>query len=206
MWFRTYQENFSGKDEKFIRLSNGFNTIQAIFRRDDFLGVEDIDFTIESKKKAGQMREQMKLQFAAKLPMILQDPAVPKITKSIAFQYSLKLDGHSRDMQQILNPYFSPEQVDARRKIEYINNDIVPQIENPNVELMTYYVIWQSAMDTKAKDTALKNLEKGMANIIQTQPMMNPTMNGMANVSAAQTQSAAIQSQGKQVESLQTIS
>ena len=95
----------------------------------------------------GQIREQMKLQFAAKLPMILQDPNVPKITKSIAFQYSLKLDGHSRDMQQILNPYFSPEQLDARRLVEYIDNGIYPEIENPNAELMTYYVIWQSAME-----------------------------------------------------------
>lgn len=176
MWFRTYQENFSNSDEKFVRLSNGFNTNQMIFRRDDFLGVEDIDFSIESKKKAGQMREQMKLQFNAKLPMILQDPNVPKITKSIAFQYSLKLDGHSREMQQILNPYFSPEQVDARRKVEYLDNNIVPEIEDPNVELMTYYVIWQSAMDTPAKTTALKNLEKGMIATMQNQPMMNPAM------------------------------
>lgn len=176
MWFRTYQENFSNSDEKFVRLSNGFNTNQMVFRRDDFLGVEDIDFSIESKKKSGQMREQMKLQFNAKLPMILQDPNVPKITKSIAFQYSLKLDGHSREMQQILNPYFSPEQVDARRKVEYIDNNIVPEIEDPNVELMTYYVIWQSAMDTPAKTTALKNLEKGMIATMQNQPMMNPAM------------------------------
>lgn len=193
MWFRTYQENFSANDEKFIRLSNGFNTNQAVFRRDDFLGVEDIDFTIESKKKVGQMREQMKLQFSAKLPLILQDPNVPKITKSIAFQYSLKLDGHSRDMQQILNPYFSPEQVDARKKVEYINNDIVPEIEDPNVELMTYYVIWQSAMETPAKTTALKNLERGMIATLQNRPMQNPSMNGMANASASQMQSAALQ-------------
>lgn len=64
-----------------------------------------------------QMREQMKIQFSAKLPLILQDPNVPKITKSIAFRYSLKLDGHGREMQQILNPYFSPEEVDARRQV-----------------------------------------------------------------------------------------
>lgn len=206
MWFRTYQENFSNSDEKFVRLSNGFNTNQMVFRRDDFLGVEDIDFSIESKKKVGQMREQMKIQFAAKLPMILQDLNVPKITKSIAFQYSLKLDGHSREMQQILNPYFSPEQVDARRKIKYIDNNIVPEIEDPNVELMTYYVIWQSAMDTPAKETALKNLEKGMIETMQNQQIQNPAMQWMANASAAQTTSAAIQWQGKQVESLQSIS
>lgn len=51
IWFRSYQEFFSSSDQKFIRLSNGFNTNQQTFRRDDFLGTEDIDFYIESKKK-----------------------------------------------------------------------------------------------------------------------------------------------------------
>jgi hypothetical protein len=160
MWFRTYQEFFSRSDEKFIRLTNGFNTNQFVFRRDDFLGVDDVDFSIESKKKMNQMREQMKIQFSAKLPLILQDPNVPKITKSIAFRYSLKLDGHDREMQQILNPYFSPEEIDARRKVEYINNEIMPEFTNPNVELMTYYVIFQSAMDNPVKEKVLKQLEE----------------------------------------------
>jgi len=176
MWFRTYQENFSNSDEKFIRLSNGFNTNQMVFRRDDFLWVEDIDFSIESKKKMGQIREQMKLQFNAKLPMILQDPNVPKITKSIAFRYSLKLDGHNRDMQQILNPYFSPEEIDARRMIEYLDNDVEPTFKNPNVELMTYYVILQSAMETKTKTKVLKRLEEAMIATWQNQQMQSQQM------------------------------
>lgn len=94
--------------------------------------------------------------------MILQDPNVPKITKSIAFRYSLKLDGHNRDMQQILNPYFSPEEIDARRMVEYLDNDVEPVFKNPNVELMTYYVIFQSAMETKTKEKMLKRLEEAM--------------------------------------------
>jgi hypothetical protein len=53
---------------------------------------------------------------------------------------------------------------------------MIPEIEDPNVELMTYYVIWQSAMDTPAKQTALQNLEKGMIATLQNQPMMNPAM------------------------------
>lgn len=206
MWFRTYQEFFSKSDEKFIRLSNGFNTNQFVFRRDDFLWVDDIDFTIESKKKAGQMREQMKVQFSAKLPMILSDPNVPKITKSIAFRYSLKLDGHTREMQQILNPYFSPEEVDARRKVAYLNEDILPELTDANVELMTYYVICQSAMDTSAKEKFLRRLEEWMIVMWQNQMMQSQAMQWMANAAASQTTSAAIQSQGKPVESLQTIS
>lgn len=55
--------------------------------------------------------------------MILNDPNVPKITKSMAFRYYLKLQGHERDMQSILNPYFSIEEVDARRKVMLLNMD-----------------------------------------------------------------------------------
>lgn len=206
MWFRTYQEHFSSTDEKFVRLSSGFNTNQMVFRRDDFLWVEDIDFSIESKKKMNQLREQMKLQFAAKLPMILSDPNVPKITKSIAFRYSLKLDGHSREMQQILNPYFSPEEIDARRQVAYIDAWLMPQLTNPNVELMTYYVICQSAMDSPLKEEFLKNLEKWMIEMGQNVQMQNQATQWMANTSASQAQSVALQWQGKQLNSLQTIS
>lgn len=167
IWFRSYQEFFSSSDEKFIRLSNGFNTNQQTFRRDDFLGAEDVDFFIESKKKNGQVREQMKVQFAATLPIILQDPNVPKITKSMAFRYQLKLQGHGREMQQILNPYFSWEEVDARRKVALLDNDDEEgaTVDNLDADLMTYYVIFQSARDTDAKDLALRRLEDAMIQV-----------------------------------------
>lgn len=209
MWFRTYQENFSGTDEKFIRISNGFNTNQTKFRRDDFLGCEDIDFTIESKKKVWQLREQMKLTFAAKLPMILADRNVPKITKSVAFAYSLKLDGHSREMQQILNPYFSQEEINARRKVSLLNLNMMEwaKIDSLDEELMTYYVIFQSAMETPAKDEALKRLEDAMIWNWQNKPIWdNQALQWMANTSASQAQSVALQSQGSQKQSLNTIS
>lgn len=208
IWFRSYQEFFSSSDEKFIRISNGFNTNQTKFRRDDFLGCENIDFTIESKKKAGQLREQMKVQFAATLPLILQDPNVPKITKSIAFKYQLKLQGHGREMQQILNPYFSPEEIDARRKVALLdNNDMLgAKIDSLDVDLMTYYVIFQSAMDTQAKEVALKGLEYAMIITWKTtQSQNNQAMQWMANASAAQLTSAAIQQNSSPKQSLQTI-
>lgn len=206
IWFRSYQEFFSSSDEKFIRISNGFNTNQTKFRRDDFLGCEDIDFSIESKKKNNQLREQMKVQFAATLPMILADPNVPKITKSVAFKYQLKLQGHGREMQQILNPYFSQEEIDARRKVQLLdNNDLLwANIDSLDVELMTYYVIYQSAMDTKAKFEALRRLEDAMIQTWQNKPQQEAwALKGMQNTSASQAQSVALQQWGK--ESLQTI-
>lgn len=109
----------------------------------------------------------MKVQFAATLPIILQDPGVPKITKSMAFRYQLKLQGHGREMQQILNPYFSWEEVDARRKVALLDNDdeLGARIDNLDADLMTYYVIFQSARDTKAKDLALRRLEEAMIQV-----------------------------------------
>ena len=164
IWFRSYQEFFSSSDEKFIRVSNGFNTNQQKFRREDFLATENVDFSIESRKKTQQGMERMKAQFAATLPLILSDPNVPKITKSVAFRYKLKLDGHEREMQQILNPYFSPEEIDARRKVALLDeNDLDgANVSSLDADLMTYYVVFQSARDTDAKREALDRLEEAM--------------------------------------------
>jgi hypothetical protein len=74
------------------------------------------------------------------------------------------------------------------------------------VELMTYYVIFQSAMDNPVKEKVLKQLEEWMIMMWQNQQMQSPALQGMANAAAAQTTSASLQSQGNQVESLQSIS
>ena len=207
-WFRSYQEFFSSSDEKFIRISNGFNTNQTKFRRDNFLWTEDIDFTIESKKKSNQLREQMKVQFAATLPIILQDPSVPKITKSIAFRYQLKLQGHWREMQAILNPYFSFEEIDARRKVALLdyNDKLGAKIDSLDVDLMTYYIIFQSAMETPAKQLALRNLEEAMIYTWQNKTNQdNSAVGWMANAAASQLTSAAIQQNSQSKQSLQNV-
>lgn len=208
IWFRSYQEFFASSDSKFIRISNGFNTNQTKFRRDDFLWTEDIDFSIESKKKSNQLREQMKVQFAAILPMILSDPNVPKITKSVAFKYQLKLQWHWREMQQILNPYFSQEEIDARRKVLLLDNNNIlwANIDSFDVELMTYYIIFQSAMDTPAKEEALRRLEDAMIYAGQNKPQQeNWVLWWMANAAAAQLTSSAIQQNSTPKQSLQTV-
>lgn len=207
IWFRSYQEFFSSSDEKFIRISNGFNTNQTNFRRDDFIGGEDVDFYIESKRKTDQERGKMKLEFQATLPMILSDPSVPKITKSTAFKYHLKLQGQNREMQQILNPYFSVEEIDARRKVALLNENFFEwaKIDNLDQDLMTYYIIFQSALDTEAKKEALERLETAMIFTKTQQQEPNPTMQGIQNATASQTTSASLQGMGNNTTSLQSI-
>ena len=78
-------------------------------------------------------------------------------------------------MQQILNPYFSIEEIDARRKVQLLDNNNIlgAEIDNLDVELMTYYVIYQSAMDTKAKFEALRRLEDAMIQTGQNKPQQD---------------------------------
>ena len=92
IWFRSYREFFAKADKKLIRVATGFGSNIVEFRQDDFMGMEDPDIKIESKKRVSAQRESMKISFMAKLPIILQDPTTPKITKAIAMRYALKLD------------------------------------------------------------------------------------------------------------------
>lgn len=102
LWYRAYQEFFGGKDKKFIRIAGSFwvNTIE--FRKDDFMAKEDPDIMVESESQVRAMREQQKLQFQAQLPIILQDPSIPAISKNYARRYSLKLMGMTRDQINVL--------------------------------------------------------------------------------------------------------
>lgn len=92
LWLRTYNEFFSGSDRKFIRIAHGFGSTAVEFRKDDFLGIQDPDITIESEANANSKRAKTQVAFAAKLPLILQDPNVPQVSKNVAMRYSLKLD------------------------------------------------------------------------------------------------------------------
>ena len=215
IWFRSYVEFFSPNDTKFIRIASWFGSQVIEFKRDDFLWSEDIDFTIESKKKIEQMREKMKLSFDAKLPMILQDPNTSEFTKKEALRFSLKLDGMPREYTTV---FIEPtlEEVKAKQKVILINNNdpYWAQIDEIDEDHMVYIKVFESARDVPMKYEAIKRRweayafqqqKKKQDMMMQWQiPWQQGTINGMANASASQLQSASI-SQSKPQASLQTV-
>lgn len=207
IWHRSYLEFFSSSDKKFVRIANWYWTNQVIFRKDDFLWWWDIDITIESAKKVMQERNRMKTDFMATLPMILQNPDTPKIVKSIAFRYSLKLQWHTREYQYLLNPYYSTEELKAKEYIQIVNINKTFEITANNLkeDLMTYYILLQYALDTEAKTIMLKKLEKALIETWQNLTSQDNGMGWLLNSTSNQLVSNAIWQNQNKVESLQSV-
>ena len=99
-------------------------------------------------------------------------------------------------------------EIDARRKVALLNANIMEwaKIDSLDVELMTYYIIFQSAQETKAKQEALFRLENAMILTGQNrQQQESDVLKWMQNASASQMTSASLQWAGQQKASLQTI-
>ena len=80
------------------------------------------------------------------------------------------------------------------------------KIDSLDVELMTYYIIFQSAQETEAKQEALFRLENAMILTGQNrQQQESDVLKWMQNASASQMTSASLQWAGQQKASLQTI-
>lgn len=205
-WYRCYQEYFSGKDRKFIRIAGSFSVSNVEFRKDDFMGNEDVDVVIESESQVKAMREQQKLQFQAQLPIILQDPSTTEISKNYAKRYSYKLMWLTRDQIAVLVPY-TYEELDAMMKVKLINaNDpLALELDELDVDHYTYLIYADTALDTPMK---YKFIEQRKRAIIQTGQNLKQQPEQMwwaANAASAQMTSAAISGAGKPQSSLQQL-
>lgn len=157
IWLRSYEEYFSKSDKKLIRISNWFGVNVIEFRRDDFLWGANPDIVIDSKKKVEAENEKMKANFLAMLPYFTQDPSKPSIIKNTALRYALKLQWFSREMINILT--YDPSEEKAKSMVHLLNaNDMQwAMIDDLSEDHLTYLIIFESAIDTQAKEVAIRN-------------------------------------------------
>lgn len=206
-WLRCYQEYFSRADKKFIRITWWFWNRSLEFRKDDFMAIADPDIVIESKKNIEQLRKQQQIAFAAKLPLILQDPNIPQISKLFAMRYSLRLDWMNREYISIIIPD-TVDELNAKQKLPLLDMDDMDwaEIESLDEDHFTYLMIFERARDTKAKKEAIERRKQAIILTWQNKQWLTQwwAVWWAANASASQMTSALIW-QGKQTESLQNI-
>lgn len=156
MWFRTYNEYFDTEESKFIRVANGFDSMPVEFRRDDFIWIENPEIRIESKKKAEQDRQKENAAFQTSMPYFMQDPTIPKIIKTLALRYSMRLQWSPREMIKLLT--YNKDEEWAKAKVIAINNkdDKGILIDNMSDDHQTYLVMFESAIDSPIKDRAIQ--------------------------------------------------
>lgn len=162
IWFRSYKEFFSKTDKKFVRIASSIDGTKSLeLTKDDFLNITDTNVIIESKRKYESERKQLAASLEAKIAVMAADPNTPKISLSFMRRKLLKLQGFTRSDIQVIVPY-TPEEMDARNTVKLLNMDDKDAaiVRDLNEDHMTYLVVFQSALDTEAKELAIEMRKK----------------------------------------------
>ena len=158
IWYRSYKEFFSKTDKKFIRIASSIDGTRVLeLTQSDFLTFEDPQVIIESKKKFESERARIAASLDARLAVMEANPNSHKISLNYIRRKILKLQGMTRADVQVMCPY-EPDEMDARNIVKLLNeNDMkAATIRDINQDHMTYLVVFQSAMDTEAKQIAIE--------------------------------------------------
>ena len=194
IWYRSYKEFFSKTDKKFIRIASSIDWTRVLeLTQSDFLTFEDPHVIIESKKKFESERARIAASLDARLAVMEANPNSHKISLNYMRRKILKLQGMTRADIQVMCPY-EPDEMDARNIVKLLNeNDMkAATIRDINQDHMTYLVVFQSAMDTEAKQIAIEMRKQAYIQSGQGQAKdvwgwaANTATNQMVNASISQ--------------------
>ena len=192
IWYRSYKEFFSKTDKKFIRIASSIDWTRVLeLTQSDFLTFEDPHVIIESKKKFESERARIAASLDARLAVMEANPNSHKISLNYMRRKILKLQGMTRADVQVMCPY-EPDEMDARNIVKLLNeNDMkAATIRDINQDHMTYLVVFQSAMDTEAKQVAIEMRKQ--AYIQSGQGQAKDVWGGAANTATNQMVNASI--------------
>ena len=193
IWYRSYKEYFSKTDSKFIRIASSIDGTRLLeFTKEDFLTFEDPSIIIESKRKFEAERAKLSASLEARLAVMEANPNSHKVSLNYMRRKILKLQGMTRADVQVMCPY-EPDEMDARNIVKLLNeNDMkAATIRDINQDHMTYLVVFQSALDTEAKQVAIEMRKQ--AYIQSGQGQAKDVWGGAANVATNQLVNANIQ-------------
>ncbi len=200
-WFerwKWYQQYFSQTDKKFILLRQSFEYTSLKITKDDVFTKQMPHIIVWLKSDLEAVDEQQKLYMNAQLPLILQDPAVPEVSKMFARRNTYRLNWKTPSEINVL----APMTADERKAIafsEMVNQNIIPEslFANPNLDLFTVYIYMQNADETSAKDKVIQVLQEALAG--KQAGTQGEQFNQIANASASQMTAKATQWQGWEV-------
>lgn len=162
--WRCYQEYLSSADKKIIVLNPNFEYRNEEITKDKLFTSQNPYITVGLKSDLDAIDEQQKAFLNAQLPLILQDPETPKVSKLIAKRDMYRLNGKTANQINLLVP-LTPDERKAKQFISVVNQNEIPKslFSNPKIDMYTIYVYMQKAIDTPAKEKVLKSLEQALA-------------------------------------------
>lgn len=136
---------------------------------------------------------------------MMNNPSTPEVSKRIAQRMCYRCNGKTPNEINVLVPLENDETV-ALSFVELLNNNIPPQslFQYPQEYLRTFWVYFQKAENTKAKEVVLQALRNAMVRM-PLQQMQNPQFTEMANSSSNIAMSQAMQSADKKITSRQDL-
>ena len=207
-WFerwKGYQENFSEIDEKNWVIVSNFETKSFTLSKDDFFTKQIPHIILSTRADLQSKNEKEQIFWDKYLGMMLNNPDTPPVSKRIAQRMCYRCNWKTPNEINVLVPLENDETV-AMQFVDMINLDVVPKslFKYPKEYLRTFWVYFQKAEKTKAKDVVLQAIRNAMVNM-PLQQVQSPQFTEMANSSSNIAMSQAMQSADKNIVSRQDL-
>ena len=207
-WFerwKGYQENFSEIDEKSAVIVSNFEVKSLTLKKDDFFTRNIPHIILATKADLQSKNEKEQIFWDKYLWMMLNNPSTPEVSKRIAQRMCYRCNGKTPNEINVLVPLENDETV-ALQFVDMLNLNVVPQsmFKYPREYLRTFWVYFQKAENTKAKEVVLQAIRNAMVNM-PLQQAQNPQFAEMANSSSNIAMSQAMQKADKNIVSRQDL-
>lgn len=149
LWYRCYVEFFPQAEEKLVEVTGAFGMQSLTLYRKQFLHESAPKIVIKSKLASDGEREKQRVAFAATIPLILQDPTKPMVSRRFAERELMRLHGLPKEKINVLVPP-TPDELAAHRENELLSRNEIAKIE-ASEDHLSHIVIHMSAADSTAK-------------------------------------------------------
>jgi hypothetical protein len=149
LWYRLYQQNFTGTDKKIIRIQSALGAQYSTITRKAFITSQNPDIRIASKLETEQQKAKDRVAFAAIAPLFINDPTLPVSSRNYSRRHLLRLNGLAQEQIMVMVPE-SPDEIWARMENELLSrNNIEPEIKIDEDHL-SHIVVHSQAEKTDA--------------------------------------------------------
>lgn len=125
LWYRLYKQNFQEAEVKVVRIKSALGSQFVKISRKTFITNQDPDIYIGSKLEIEQKRQRDRVAFASVVPLLLQDPSTPNVSRNFIKRHLLRLNNITLEEISIMVPD-SPDEMKAKMENELLvknNND-----------------------------------------------------------------------------------
>ena len=160
--------------EKYIEINKGISTIVDKLTKKDIKLPTTPNIFIDNKSEVDAKHARQAQQFVALLPMYLQDPTIPEVGKRFMKRKGLRLSNISKQEVELMIP-LTPDEMQAKEDVMFLNKNLPLKISSMDEDHLTYLIIYQTALNTKATRAAIEGrkiayMDSGQQNALKPQP------------------------------------